>query len=362
MTAAHTPAAIDVADLDAATVGRQALFDRLVRRLRGAARDGSRPHTLLVAPRGAGKTHTLRVALKRACDDAATAERVLPVVIPEDSLAIGSYLDLLVEAARAIDPDLEVTARALRRDKDAVGIEQAISTVAAGRMVLLAVENLDRVFDGIGLDGQGSLRAWVETSTEVTIFATTPALFSGVSSRRFPWYGSFMVETLGDLTPSDVAALVARGARSRGAHDVADFVETDSGASCIAEIYRVFGGAPRPWQLLAQFADVAALQAVTPAVEALLDRLVPDFQRRLWGLPAGEQRLVVELARADGPRTVGDLAAAVGVSNQSAATALGRLGGAHWVTSTKDDADRRATWYDLTDPLLRRVLHYREQT
>lgn len=358
---AHTPSSVSPDLLDAVTVGREALFTRLVRRISGAARDGSRPHTLLVAPRGGGKTHTVRVAVHRAMADAATAARTLPVVIPEDALGIGSYLDLLVEAARAIGPDVHEASRAMRRDKDVIGIEQAISAAAAGRMVLLAVENLDRVFEGLGIDGQGSLRAWVETSTEVMIFATTPALFAGVSSRRYPWYGSFMVEQLIDLETSDVAAILAGAARRRGADDLAAFVESPAGTESLVAIHEAIGGMPRHWQLLGQSVDAGMLAAVTPAVEALLDRLVPHYQRQMAELPPGEQRLVVELARGDGPRTVSDLASAVGVSNQSAATALGRLTASHWVTSAKNDVDRRSTWYDLPDPLLRRVLRYRDR-
>jgi len=101
------------------------------------------------------------------------------------------------------------------------------------------------------------------------------------------------------------------------------------------------------------------MQALTPAVDALLDRLAPYYQQHLWQLPAGEQRLVVELARGTGSRTVSDLADAVGVSNQSASTALGRLAADHWVISAKTDDDRRTSWYDLTDPLLRNYLRYR---
>jgi DNA-binding MarR family transcriptional regulator len=113
--------------------------------------------------------------------------------------------------------------------------------------------------------------------------------------------------------------------------------------------------------MVADVADVPALQALDPVIAALLDRLAPSYQQRLWQLPAGEQRLVVELARGEGARTVSDLAAAVGVSNQTASAALGRLTAARWVVRAKSDAgDRRSTWYDLSDPLLRRVVQYRD--
>ena len=357
-----TPTAMSPEDLDSITVGREALFDTLVRRIRGAASDGARPHTLLVAPRGGGKTHTLHVAVNRSLADPQTAEHVLPVLIPEDSLAIGSYLDLLVEIARTIDVELGVAARGMRRDKDTVGIEQAIMTTAAGRMILLAIENLDRVFDELGETGQGSLRAWVETSTDITVFATAPALFSGVSSRSYPWYGSFMVETLPELSIDEGATMLGRTARRRGDMELAEFIDSPTGLERLQVIHRLAGGSPRLWHILSDCIDVRSLDALVPTVEALLDRLAPYYQQRLWQLPPGEQRLVVELARGWEPQKVGDLAAAVGVSSQSAATALGRLTASRWVTSTKArDGDQRASWYDVTEPLLRYHLQYREE-
>lgn len=357
--ALFTPSAMPAAELDALTVGRPDLLATLTDRIRSSARDGSRPHTLLVGPRGVGKTHILRVALHRALSDASTARTLLPVVVAEDSLAIASYTDLLVEIARAISPDLADAARALRRARDPVGIEADVVQAAAGRTILLVIENLDRVFDGIGTAGQGSLRAWVETSTAIVVFATTPALFIEVSSREYPWYGSFMVEMIPDLSVDDAATLLNRAALRRADTDLVAFLESSVGRDRIASMHRLVGGAPRTWHLLSDCADAPSLDALTPAVNALLDRLTPYYQQRLWQLPAGEQRLVVELARSPGPRTVSDLADAVGVSNQSASTALGRLAAERWVTSSKTDEDRRTSWYDLTEPLLRTYLQYR---
>ena len=229
-------------------------------------------------------------------------------------------------------------------------------------MILLAIENLDRVFDALGQSGQGSLRAWVETSTAIMIFATVPALFAGVSSRSYPWYGSFMVETLPDLTVDEGAAMLIRSARAHGDEELSSFVDSPVGHERLEVIHRLTGGSPRLWNILSDCVDVDSLDALVPAVEALLDRLTPYYQQRLWQLPAGEQRLVVELARGWEPRTVSDLAAAVGVSNQSAATALGRLTSSRWVTSAKaSNGDKRASWYDLTEPLLRYQLQYREE-
>jgi DNA-binding MarR family transcriptional regulator len=352
VTILFSPGTVDPAELDARTVGRRGLIERLTDRLVSAARDGSRPHTLLIGPRGSGKTHTLHVVLGHALADRAAAEHTLALTLPEDALAIGSYGDLLVELLRPH----RANARQLRND--VIELERVILDIADGRMVLVTIENLDRVFDAIGESGQGSLRAWVETSAAIALFATAPALFPGVAARTHPWYGSFIVEELTDLDVDDGARIVARSSPDPA---MAGYLESPAGMAALAAIRDFAGGTPRLWQILAESADVAALSALQPAKAILLDRLSPSYQQQLWLLPTGEQRLIVELARGSGPRTVTDLAAALGVTNQSAAAALGRLTAAHWVVAAKSDTgDRRATWYDLTDPLVRHIVQYRE--
>ncbi|QPG70240.1 MarR family transcriptional regulator [Mycolicibacterium mucogenicum] len=354
---AFSPGTVDPDELDARTVGRGPLLKRLTDRIVSSAQDGSRPHTLLIAPRGAGKTHTLRVAIHRALKHRKAAKATLLLPLPEDALAIGSYPDLLVELLRTQGPDTYERAQELRGD--ALELEREILDLAAGRMVLVAIENADRIFDAIGEAGQGSFRAWVETSTAVLVFATAPALFPAVSSRTHPWYGSFIIEELPDLADADVAELLRLRARAR---ELASYVETSEGRAKIDEVAQIIGWSPRSWQIIAETVDRTALESVTPAADAVLEQLTPHYQQLLWQLPAGEQRLIVELARADGARTVTDLAAAVGISNQSASAALGRLTTGGWVHAAKaDSGDRRATWYDLSDPLLRNYLHYRER-
>jgi DNA-binding MarR family transcriptional regulator len=354
---AFSPSTVDPAELDARTVGREQLLTRLTDRIVSSAQDGSRPHTLLVAPRGAGKTHTLQVAIHRAMNQHKTAKATLPLTLPEDSLAIGSYPDLLVELLRTQGSAAAERAQELRGD--ALELEREILDLAAGRMVLIAIENADRIFDAIGEAGQGSFRAWVETSTAVLVFATAPALFPAVSSRTHPWYGSFIIEELPEFTATDAAQLIAQHTRDR---EFAAYAKTSEGLDRIGELAQMVGWAPRVWQIIATTGDRAALQAVAPAADIVLDQLTPYYQQLLWQLPAGEQRLVVELARADGPRTVTDLAAAVGISNQSASASLGRLTTGGWVHAAKSESgDRRVTWYDLSDPLLRHYLHHRER-
>ena len=70
------------------TVGRERDLEILVARLISAAQSGNRAHSLLIGPRGAGKTHLLNVAMHRARQHPDVERRVVFVRFDED--AVGS--------------------------------------------------------------------------------------------------------------------------------------------------------------------------------------------------------------------------------------------------------------------------------
>jgi hypothetical protein len=357
---AFTPTAVDPEALDAITVGRADLIASIVERLRLVATTGTRAHTLLVGARGSGKTHVLAVSIHRALRDPEIARHLAVAWVPEDALAIGSYADLLVELIRQLGPTASERARDARRSAGNHDLERLLLEVAGDRRLVLVIENLDRVFAGLGQAGAAGLRGFVETDGHI-LLASSPVLFDGVQRREQPWFGSFNVEQLGDLTLAEGTEVVRRRAVARGDDALAAFVTTPVGQNRLRVIERLAGGSPRLWHLLAEAVDATTLDALVPAVQKLMDDLAPYYQQRLWDLAPGEQKLVVELARQDGMQPVAELAAAAGTSERAAATALGRLADARWVRKQKAaSGDQRKTWYELREPLLRLHLQYRE--
>jgi hypothetical protein len=356
-----TPTAVPPADLAARTVGRDELIERLKERVARSASSEGRPHTLVVGRRGSGKTHLLAVLLHEIEGDPEVAGRVAIARLPEDALSIGSYEDLLLEVASALGASEE--AGPLRAARDGRGLERLLTALLEGRMLLLVVENLDRVFANIGLDGQHRLRAFVETEGSIMLLATSPLLFEGVSARERPWYGSFILEYLPDLTLEEGTELLRSVAVLQGDGALAAFLVSDTGQARLRAVEHLAGGSPRLWMVLAGGMTIEALDELVPAVEAVLDALAPYYQQRLWELPANEQKLVMELSRGPGLRTVKDLAAALGLSEQVAAASLRRLVQARWVRGSKQPGtDQRTTWYEVREPLLRHHVQYRSAT
>lgn len=349
-----TPTREEPAELDRRTVGRSEILATLAQRLETAATGRSRPHTLLVGPRGSGKTHLLRVALHRLEDNAEVRDRLAIADIGEDAVGLTRYADLVWEIGASLG-------LALPRSADTVDLEATVLDAIGDKTLVLVLENLDRIFGAIGRRGQQDLRSWVETSGRILLVAATPALFAGVADRNEPWFAGLITTPVDGLTPEAGRELLTFLARERGDDALAEYLQTAAGWGRAKAVGQLSGGSARIWMVFSECLSVETLDALTPAVEALVERLVPYYQQLLWDLPGNQQAIVRQLA--EGPSaalTVADMAAATALSQQTVSKVLSLLQEDRWVRAAKlADGDRRKTWYSLREPMLRHHFQWR---
>jgi tetratricopeptide (TPR) repeat protein len=287
------------------------------------------------------------------------AKRVAVARVPEDAVGIVTYIDLLFELAQSLTVPTDVMSE-LKRVRQPAAIERAMLDALGGRVMIAVVENLSRIFDRLGVPGQRDFRSFVETSGMVVLLASAPLLFDAIGSRNEPWFGSFAIEHLGELSLDEGLELMRRLAVQDEDAAFIDFLDGPVGPPRVAALRHLAGGSPRLWMILAGCATVDLLDELVPAVEELLEKLVPYYQERLWDLPGNESKLVKELGIGPPSATVAELAASCGLEERTAAAALGRLQDSGWVRSEKlPGADQRKTWYRLREPLLRHHFQYR---
>lgn len=353
-TRPYTPTQESADDLNRRTVGRDRQLSILGERLRMAATSKARAHTLLVGPRGSGKTHLLAVALNRAASDPVIGAGIKVARVPEDAVGIIGYVALLREAASRMGLDIG-------QQRDAVALEQAILEAAGERTLVLVIENLDKVFAALGPDGQADLRSWVETSGQVLILAATPALFNGVRNRKMPWFGGFAEMPVEGLTDEDGRQLLTLLAQQDGQDDLAQALQSDWGAARVKAVSQLTAGSPRIWMVFFDCLTIEALDELIPAVEGLVEGLVPYYQDLLWSLPGNQQAIVKVLAEgAAAAFTVAEIAERTGISQQTAGKALTLLKANRWVSDKKiPSGDQRRTFYELREPMLRHHLQWR---
>ena len=348
-----TPIQEPVENLDRRTVGRDRLLGVLDQRLRQAATSGARQHTLLVGPRGSGKTHLLSVALHRALADPEVATCLAIARIAEDAIGVNSYTDLLRDLSRELDAPVGL-------ERDTGVLERALLEAAGERTLVIVIENLDQVFRRLGLAGQRDLRSWVETSGRVLILATAPALFDSIRQRDKPWFGGLIETPVDGLTAAEGRELLTLLAADRSDQRLVDLLQSPRGEARIKALNQLTTGSPRTWMMLSEHLTVESLDELTPVVEALIEKQVPYYQNLLWDLPDNHQTVVRQLAEGDwAARTASEIATATGLSQQTVSKTLCLLKEARWVCDEKLTSDRRRTFYSLREPMLRHHFQWR---
>ena len=353
-TRPFTPTQEQAEDLDHRTVGRDLQLAILHERLTLAATTKNRQHTLLVGARGSGKSHLLQVALYRVKSDLMIATKLAIVHVPEDAIGLISYVDLLRELAANMDIDIG-------RERNTSVLEKSLLIAANGRTIVIVIENLDKVFHALGEDGQRDLRSWVETSGQVLILATTPALFDAVRSRKRPWFGGLIEMPVEELAAKEGQELLIKLATDKSDKELVEALKSDWGKARIEAVRQLTAGSPRIWMIFSNCLSVDSLDELIPAVEGLVEGLVPYYQSLLWDLSPTQQAIVRQLAEGTScALTASEIASETGLSQQTVSKQLGLLKESRWVHDMKQrGGDQRLTWYELREPMLRHHFQWR---
>lgn len=279
------------------------------------------------------------------------------VRLPEDLIGVTSYADVLIEIARRIEMDEPASNLVALRAGSSADVEALIAEHLGERALVLVVENFSRLFSSIGEADQHSMRRFLTSDVRVVMLATAPLLTTAISDQASPWFGFVEPDYLDELTVAQGQELLVRLHQNDA--ELAAYLATPTARRRLEAIAQFVGGLPRLWIIAALCVTADSLAKLVPAVEDLLERLVPYYQERLWELSPLESKIVRTIAE-EGRLSVGALAALIGEDQRSVATTLGRLEEMRWVRGTKPaNRDRRRTFYELREPLVRHHLDYR---
>ncbi len=370
-------------------VQRHALLTDTQERIRESVLTGNKHHLLFVGPRGFGKTHLVSMLFDWADRAADLRDRVRIAWLNEDD-STTSWLTLLLRIHAALEKKYPGEFPAASRERlhgqtpehaaeklcqlllhqltprTAAATTQQRATKRqpdkklkppAPRTLLVFVENLDAVFEGLGLEGQKRLRAFLQEHPQTSLVATSPQLFSGVQSRNAPFFGFFQIEHLQPLTVKEATTLLRNIAHAQHDRELVAFLSTPEGRSRIQAIHHLAGGNHRVYVVLSQFLTKKRLDELVPAFERLLDELTPYYQERLRWLSAQQRELVEALCRAGRLLPVKELAAKLFMSPQTASGQLQKLTALGYVRS---DTRGRESFYELAEPLLRMTVEIKD--
>ncbi len=358
-TSRYSPGNLTPAALERTFVGRDAVLDDVLGRVRASMRGRGKHYTLLVGPRGSGKTHFMALLRHRLLAEHHGKLRL--AALNEEEWGVASFLDFLVRILRSLSitcPD-----RGIETGIDVVygaytGGERAAEeearkllrrVVGDGTLVVLC-ENLSDLFEGLGEEGQQRLRAAIQDDGFWTIVATTPALFSDVQLQTSPFYGFFTVRKLDSLDFETGLELLVRKARFENKSDLATFLATAVGRARARAIHYVTGGNHRAYVIMSEFLTTETLDQLVDPFMKMIDDLTPYYQDRMRQLAPFQRKLIEYLCTEAAPVPVKKIASRCLASPQSTAKQIGEL---HDLGFVRRNRVGRETLCELTEPLMR---------
>lgn len=298
--------------------------------LRGNVDVDSCQHTLIVAPRGRGKTMLLARVAAELRTNVELSTRLLPIRFMEESHEIFSaadfWLDVLfylsreartqdAELARNLqDTHADLTTRWRERELD----ERARAAVldAADRLrkrLVLMVENLQALCNNVDANFGWKLRKTLQLEPQVILLASATSRFEGLDDAQDPFFELFRIICLQPLDTEQC-------------HRLWQAVSDDrpSGRR-IRALQILTGGDPRLLVLVAEFARHRSIRQLMEHLAKLIDDHTEYFRGHLEVIGKTERRVYLALIDLWQPSTAGEIATRARMDIRPVSTMLGRL-------------------------------------
>jgi DNA-binding MarR family transcriptional regulator len=191
------------------------------------------------------------------------------------------------------------------------------------------------------------------------LLATATRGFPEVRTHAAPFYDFFQERRLDELTVDEVGDLVERRARWDKATELLEHPEELRPR--LAALFHLSGGNPRLVIALYGVLRGGVTREIHEQLLQLLDDVTPYYQARLHDASPQGERVLAEMATADGPLLPSELGRRCGLKTNQVTAVLAQLQEERFVAPGGRPADKRARYWEVTDRLFRIWLQMREQ-
>ena len=359
----YNPDSMSKAELKATFVGRENLLRDLLDIIRAQPEGAGVQHTIIIAPRGMGKTATLQ-RLRYAVLECELGEMWLPVKYPEENYGVIDLADFWLETLRILSVEvgekklLEQSRELPQRFQNRGDIADAALTVLKdysrryGKRLLLLIENMDELLGLIanGTDA-GKLRDSLMNDGSFMIAGSGVRFFKQARNYDQPLYNFFQIFDLNQLSFEQARELLLKRAEQEGSTQLYEQLQTNTARLQVLHYFT--RGVPRLVLMLYRILAQSDLHAVRQALEKLLDEITPYYKARIEVLPPQERKLLDHIARAAAQTHEGvsptELSKAMYLPTNHVSTLLKRLVDAGYLRSVP--LKGRKACYVLAEPL-----------
>ena len=307
---------------------RMGEFESIIETL-GDTGASSNAHTVVIGPRGSGKTHLLLRITAEVRREEALAE-LFPIVFAEESYEVATTgefwlecLGLLAEQAPAAErDDLRLSYHDLRSmplEDDRALAERCLGSLLdfadrQGKRLLLIVENLNMLFAEMADPYMGwRLRKALQTEPRIFLLGSATSRFAEMDHPEHALYDLFRVVTLHPLDTGECEALWSTVSGQ------------PAGTQPVRPLQVLTGGNPRLIAVIAGFETAYSFRELMDNLLDLVDEHTEYFKSHLDALPQQERRVYLALARLWKPATAREVAQLARVDVHKCSAQLNRL-------------------------------------
>ncbi|MEB3281067.1 MAG: tetratricopeptide repeat protein [Lyngbya sp.] len=347
---------------------RHSQVEELIESIRSSVVSREKQHILLTGSRGIGKTHLVSLIYHRIREREELQKQLFIAWLSEEEWSITSFLDFLicifntlqVESTKTDQPCPPSIESLYEMSVDAMEKEASVilKEFISERTLLLIVENLDEVLNGLDSEGQKQLRGFIEENSCVML-ATASSLPNAVKRKSSTFYQFFNHKELEELKLEDARDLLANIAKLKGNKELEDFIKTPTGFNRIKAVYHLAGGNHRLYVIFSEFLTHRnSLDQLVEAFMRTLDDLTPYYQDRMRSISPQQRKIIEFLCKTRTAVPVKEIAQRCFMSHQTASSQLKKLSEMGYVRS---EMSGRESYYEVKETMMRFCLEAKKQ-
>ncbi|UCH92966.1 MAG: hypothetical protein JSV88_22100 [Candidatus Aminicenantes bacterium] len=353
--------------LEKTLIGRKELVDLLEKLVIDSATSGNKHQRLIVGPRGSGKTHLLRVLYNRASSKDELNDKLKIAYLCEDEYGISNFLDFIIRLFRAFikwDPEnssylndeIDQLKKVPLGDQEKVAVKILLKHIK-GTTLLIIVENIGSIFDGMEDKGQRKFRDLLQQYPYFSIMASNQALFQDIRDEDKPFHNFFKITHLKKLTLEETILFLKSIAEWEEKIDLLKFLDEPEGRGRIHAIYDISGGNHRFLVTFYNFLKVDFKNSLSYSFIKTINDLIPYYQSFMSLLAPQQQKIIQYLCQTRKPSNVKDIAENCFSSPNTISKQMSNLVRLKYVDANPSGKE---TFYELSEPLLRICFEVKE--
>ncbi len=340
--------------LEAIFVQREGLLQEILERIRTSAFGAEKKNSLLVGPRGIGKTHLISLVYHRLRSMNAIEDRIVIAWMREEEWGIAGFRDLLIRILRALlaeDEGRLAAIFALSPEEAETAAAKLIGEIVGSRTLVILIENLDDLVRKLGGPGEMKFYNFLKQSRFCCVVATSPGPAARVFSPGSPFRrGFFDVYPLKELDVETAIQLISKIAEYQGSPELISLVNSPRGRARVRALRYLAGGNHRAYVI---FAPLIARESIGQLIRPLMqtiDDLTPYYNSRIAALPWEQRQILEYICDVHHPVKTGDISRTCFLQRAAAASQLEALCAVGYLHTLRIGDE---SYYELREPLLR---------